>query len=102
MHQLSTPIRRRVPVGIRQGRSILAIAVNGPLIVDDVEIMIRAGSDGVGPAFMSESTPSRTSQVGHSCGYTKTAPADSGLPPPPPEPSAAANRVLASHRSPRM
>src|SRR5204863_377332 len=29
-------------------------AVNGPLIVDDVEIMVRAAIDGVGLAFMSE------------------------------------------------
>jgi len=28
--------------------------VNGPLIVDDVEIMVRAAVDGVGLAFMSE------------------------------------------------
>ena len=28
--------------------------MNGPLIVDDVEIMIRAAIDGVGLAFMSE------------------------------------------------
>src|SRR2546425_4308889 len=32
----------------------LAFSVNGPLIVDDVEIMIRAAIDGVDLAFMSE------------------------------------------------
>ena len=35
------------------GRS-LAVAVNGPLIVDDVELVIRAAIDGVGLAFMSD------------------------------------------------
>ncbi len=37
-----------------KGRKSLSVAVNGPLIVDDVEIMIRAAIDGVGLAFMSE------------------------------------------------
>jgi DNA-binding transcriptional LysR family regulator len=37
-----------------KGNQSLAVAVNGPLIVDDVEIMIRAAIDGVGLAFMSE------------------------------------------------
>src|SRR5437870_3385153 len=32
----------------------LTVAVNGPLVVDDVEIMVRAAIDGVGLAFMSE------------------------------------------------
>jgi DNA-binding transcriptional LysR family regulator len=35
------------------GRS-LAVAVSGPLIVDDVELVIRAAIDGVGLAFMSD------------------------------------------------
>jgi DNA-binding transcriptional LysR family regulator len=30
--------------------------VNGPLIVDDVEILLRAAIDGVGVAFVSEET----------------------------------------------
>jgi DNA-binding transcriptional LysR family regulator len=37
-----------------QGHQSLAVAVNGPLIVDDAEIMIRAAVDGVGLAFMLE------------------------------------------------
>src|SRR6266404_6318065 len=37
-----------------KGRKSLSVAINGPLIVDDVEIMIRAAIDGVGLAFMSE------------------------------------------------
>jgi DNA-binding transcriptional LysR family regulator len=37
-----------------KGHQSLAVAVNGPLIVDDAEIMIRAAVDGVGLAFMLE------------------------------------------------
>ena len=37
-----------------KGRQSLAVAVNGPLIVDDAEILIRAAVDGVGLAFMLE------------------------------------------------
>ena len=37
-----------------KGHQSLAVAVHGPLIVDDVEIMIRAAIDGVGLAFMLE------------------------------------------------
>jgi DNA-binding transcriptional LysR family regulator len=37
-----------------KGKHSLAVTVNGPLIVDDVEVMIRAAIDGVGLAFMSE------------------------------------------------
>src|SRR6266568_5065760 len=37
-----------------KGEQSLTVAVNGPLIVDDVEIMVRAAIDGVGLAFMSE------------------------------------------------
>ena len=37
-----------------KGKKSVTVAVNGPLIVDDVEILIRAAIDGVGLAFMSE------------------------------------------------
>jgi len=37
-----------------KGRKSLSVAVNGPLIVDDVEILIRAAVDGIGLAFDSE------------------------------------------------
>jgi DNA-binding transcriptional LysR family regulator len=37
-----------------KGNQSLAVAVSGPLIVDDAEIMIRAAVDGVGLAFMLE------------------------------------------------
>ena len=41
-----------------KGKKSLSVAVEGPLIVDDIEIMIRASIDGVGLAFMSEETAS--------------------------------------------
>jgi DNA-binding transcriptional LysR family regulator len=37
-----------------KGRQSLRVAVLGPLIVDDVELLIRAAVDGVGLAFMAE------------------------------------------------
>ena len=37
-----------------KGRQSLAVAVEGPLIVDDAELLIRAAIDGVGLAFMLE------------------------------------------------
>lgn len=37
-----------------KGKKSLSVAVSGPLIVDDIEILIRAAIDGVGLAFMSE------------------------------------------------
>ena len=37
-----------------KGKQSLTVAVNGPLILDDVEAMIRAAIDGVGLAFTLE------------------------------------------------
>jgi DNA-binding transcriptional LysR family regulator len=37
-----------------RGKRSVSVAVNGPLIVDDVELVIRAALDGVGLAFLSE------------------------------------------------
>src|SRR5947209_16912801 len=37
-----------------KGKKSLSVAVNGPLIVDDVELVIRAAVDGVGLAYLSE------------------------------------------------
>jgi DNA-binding transcriptional LysR family regulator len=37
-----------------KGRQSLRVAVEGPLIVDDVELVVRAAIDGVGLAFMAE------------------------------------------------
>ena len=37
-----------------KGKKELSVAVNGPLIVDDVELLVRAALDGLGLAFMSE------------------------------------------------
>jgi len=41
-------------MGVRKRRQSLAVALNGPLIVDDGEILVRAAVDGVGLAFMLE------------------------------------------------
>jgi DNA-binding transcriptional LysR family regulator len=37
-----------------KGKQSLTVAVNGPLVVDDLELAIRAAIDGVGLAFMSD------------------------------------------------
>ena len=37
-----------------KGKQSLAVAVEGPLIVDDVELVVRAAIDGVGLAFMAQ------------------------------------------------
>jgi DNA-binding transcriptional LysR family regulator len=37
-----------------KGKQSLTVAVSGPLVVDDVEVMTRAAIDGVGLAFMTE------------------------------------------------
>jgi DNA-binding transcriptional LysR family regulator len=37
-----------------KGKQSLTVSVNGPLIVDDVDVVIRAAVDGVGLAFVSE------------------------------------------------
>ena len=39
-----------------QGKESLTVAVDGPLIVDEVELIVRAALDGVGLAFMAEET----------------------------------------------
>jgi DNA-binding transcriptional LysR family regulator len=37
-----------------KGQQSLTVAVNGPLIVDDVDLVIRAALDGVGLAYLGE------------------------------------------------
>jgi DNA-binding transcriptional LysR family regulator len=37
-----------------KGKESLTVGVSGPLILDDVDLMIRAAIDGVGLAFLSE------------------------------------------------
>jgi len=37
-----------------KGKRPVTVAVNGPLIVDDVELVVRAALDGVGLAYMTE------------------------------------------------
>ena len=39
-------------MGVRQGQTSLAVAVDGPLVVDDVQLLIRAALDGVGLTFL--------------------------------------------------
>jgi DNA-binding transcriptional LysR family regulator len=39
-----------------KGKESLTVAVDGPLIVDEVELIVRAALDGVGLAFMAEET----------------------------------------------
>ena len=43
-----------VPVGIRKRQKIALRRREGPLIVDDVELLVRAALDGIGVAFVSE------------------------------------------------
>jgi DNA-binding transcriptional LysR family regulator len=37
-----------------KGKKSISVAVNGPLIVDDVETLVRAAIDGVGLAYVSD------------------------------------------------
>jgi DNA-binding transcriptional LysR family regulator len=37
-----------------KGKQSLTVSVNGPLVVDDLDLVIRAAIDGVGLAFMGE------------------------------------------------
>ena len=37
-----------------KGKKAISVAVDGPLVVDDLDVVIRAALDGVGLAFMSE------------------------------------------------
>ena len=37
-----------------KGKQSVTVAVNGPLVADDIELVIRAATDGVGLAFMSD------------------------------------------------
>jgi len=55
-----------------KGKQSLTVTVNGPLIVDDVEIMVRAAIDGVGLAFMSEERAAPHLASGSSCACSKT------------------------------
>jgi DNA-binding transcriptional LysR family regulator len=54
MHQLSTRVRRRVRWEFDKDDQSLAVSVNGPLILDDLDLVIRAAIDGAGLAFMAE------------------------------------------------
>ena len=54
LHCRPTRICRRLSVGVRQDAQSLAVPVNGPLVVNDVEVMTGAAIDGVGLAFTLE------------------------------------------------
>jgi len=45
--------------------------VNGPLVVDEVELMVRAAIDGVGLAFVSDDRTGTTSRAVHLFGCWK-------------------------------
>jgi DNA-binding transcriptional LysR family regulator len=47
-----------------KGKKSLSVAVNGPLIVDDVETLVRAAIDGVGLAFVSDERVTEQLQSG--------------------------------------
>ena len=55
-----------------KGNKSLSIAVAGPLIVDDTELVIRAALDGVGWLFWPSSTLSLISRRAGSCGCSRT------------------------------
>jgi hypothetical protein len=54
MHQHLHGVGRRVPMGIRKDDKSVAIAVNGPRVVNDMEMSILAAIDSVGLAFSFE------------------------------------------------
>src|SRR6059036_1347336 len=54
-----------------KGKQSLTVAVNGPLIVDDVEIMVRAAVDAWGWRSCRRTAPRRTSRMGNSCVCSK-------------------------------
>jgi DNA-binding transcriptional LysR family regulator len=41
-------------VGVREGEQALSVGVNGPLIIDDLEMTIQAAIDGIGLVFSLE------------------------------------------------
>lgn len=55
-----------------KGKKSLSVAVNGPLIVDDLDLVIRAALEGVGFAYMSEKRQRRTSRAEPWCACWKT------------------------------
>ncbi len=50
-----------------KGKESLTVAVDGPLIVDDVDLIVRAALDGVGLGFMAEETASAATPGGARC-----------------------------------
>ena len=54
MHQHLHGIVWRVSVGVRQGWAVVVVGVNGPLIIDDMDVSIRAAIAGGGLAYSFE------------------------------------------------
>ena len=48
-------VQRVCIAGFQKGKKELSVGVNGPLIVDDLGLVLRATLDGVGLAFVAES-----------------------------------------------
>src|SRR5215469_12253729 len=54
MHQLPPWAFGAVSMGVREGQKELSVTVNGPLIVDDTELVFQGALQGVGLAFVAE------------------------------------------------
>jgi DNA-binding transcriptional LysR family regulator len=54
MHQLPAWRGWSVSLGVRKGKKEISVGVTGPLIVDDLGLVLRAVLDGVGLAFVAE------------------------------------------------
>ena len=55
-----------------KGKQSLAVAVDGPLVVDDVQLLIRAAIDGVGLTFLMEEQAARISPAARWFACSKT------------------------------
>ena len=81
-----------------KGDQSVVVAVNGPLITNDIGLLTRAALDGVGLAFMSKSKPLRISRPAHWSGCWRIGArrflGSSCLPEPAPAPS----RTHRTHR----
>jgi DNA-binding transcriptional LysR family regulator len=58
----------------QKGKKSLSVAVRGPLIVDDLEIVISAAVDGVGLAFMAEENSPASCEWGAGAGAGRLVP----------------------------
>ena len=82
-----------------KGRKSLSVAVNGPLTVDDVDVLIRAAVDGVGLAFaLEEHVATQLANGDTDSGARRLVPAVCWVFPVLPEPPSAAASVVSAHR----